>query len=60
MEDTQSPYAVPLEQILSWRVPIEETVETQPVDRGPEPMGAEEIDRRRFLNDPAGAGRLKP
>jgi hypothetical protein len=60
MGDGDSPYAVPLADILSSRVPLEETVETQPVDRGPSLLSADETDRRRLLNDPAGAGRLNP
>lgn len=60
MTDGDSPYAVPLDELLSSHVPLEETSETQPQDRLPGPLNAEEADRRRLLNDPAGAGRLHP
>jgi hypothetical protein len=60
MGDAESRYAVTLDDFLSQRVPLEETVESQPVKSAPGPMTPEEIDRRRLLNDPTGAGRLRP
>ena len=60
MGENDSPYAVPLAELLSSRVPIEDVVETQPEEPLVGPLSAEEMDRRRLLNDPAGAGRLRP
>lgn len=41
-------------------VPREKQVESQPVDSPHDFVEAEELDRIRLLNDPAGAGRLRP
>ena len=42
------------------RVPREQQLEVQDVDPPRQYLEPEDLDRLRLLNDPAGAGRLKP
>lgn len=51
-------YAKPLADLDAVHVPLADQVAGQAVERPGEYMAAEDLDRLRLLNDPAGAGRL--
>lgn len=55
------PYARSLEELEAGvRVPRDEQVESEPVSGPGEYVAPEDLDRLQLLNNPAGAGRLKP
>lgn len=55
-----SRYRVPLRELDQTHVPADEQVESQPTSEHAEVLDPADLDRRRLLNDPAGAGRLWP
>jgi hypothetical protein len=56
-----SPYRVKLSDLeATAHVPAEQQCETQPASAPQDQLGPEELDRRRLLNQPAPAGRLRP
>jgi hypothetical protein len=55
-----SPYHVKLSELeAKVHVPADQQVETQPASDAPDQLSPEELDRRRLLNQPAPAGRLR-
>jgi hypothetical protein len=41
-------------------VPLHDQKEVEPIREPPDGLSPADLDRRRLLNDPAGAGRLRP
>lgn len=53
-------YRTPMADLDAVRVPVEEQVTEQETEPAREFLDPEDADRLRLLNDPAGAGRLRP
>ena len=57
----RSRYRVKLSELeAEAHVPVDQQLEVQPASEPQEIMSPEELDRRRLLNQPAPAGRLRP